>query len=79
MFAVPEPVDWVEGLPMLRRNGFVRLGKALDGMACEALAEAAPEPWHDLPPEEGVVRQSGQATGAIFRRPPLSYDSWAKT
>jgi hypothetical protein len=39
----------------------------------------APEPWHDLPPEEGVVRQSGQATGAIFRRPPLSYDSWAKT
>ena len=70
MFAVSETVDWVEGLQMLRRNGFVRLGKALDRIACEALTEAAPEPWHDLPPEEGVVRQSGQATGALFREAP---------
>ena len=47
-FTVSETVDWVKALQMLRRNGFVRLGKALDVMACEALTEAAPKPWHDL-------------------------------
>ena len=70
MFTVSEAVDWVDELQMLRRIGFVRLGKALDGMACEALTDAAPEPWHDLPPEEGVVRQNGQATGGVLGEAP---------
>ena len=70
MVTVSKPVDWVTGLQMLRRNGFVRLGKALNGVACEALTEAAPEPWHDLPTEEGVVRQSGRATGGLLEDAP---------
>lgn len=58
-----EGVDWSDALGRLRRDGFLRLPNALDRMACRTLTEAAPEPWHKLPPDEGVVRQNGHATG----------------
>jgi hypothetical protein len=60
---VSEGVDWSDVMHRLRRDGFARLANALDSTACRTLAEAAPEPWHQLPPEEGAVRQNGQATG----------------
>jgi hypothetical protein len=61
--ALSEAVDWSEIVRLLGRDGFGRLPSVLNETACQALAEAAPEPWHGLPPEEGIVRQCGQATG----------------
>lgn len=66
MLAACDSIDWLPAAQTLRRNRFVRLRKSFDLSTCEALVAAAPEPWHDLPPEEGIVRQSGRATGGAL-------------
>ncbi len=56
--------DWDRIANNLGQTGWSHLRAALEASTCAALLDAAPEDWHPLPPEEGVVRQAGFSTYA---------------
>lgn len=58
--------DWTSACESLVERGWVRLGGAIDASLAGAMLAAAPGSWHELPREEGRVRQAGISCYSAF-------------
>lgn len=68
-----EAVDWCSTVRCVMDDGWCRLPRAIHAGQVARLVDAAPEPWHPLPRDEGggCVYQEGFATFSTLERADL--------